>query len=152
MDILNYKGYEGTAELDMDQGICRGKILFISDLVTYKAETPAELRKAFEEAVDDYIATCMELGREPRKPLKGSFNVRVPQELHKEAVIMAKKRNTSLNEIVKKALDAYVNSERHVYHEVTIKMSPDEDAQVKTLVATPSSGTAWITTGEINVH
>ena len=34
MDILKYKDYEGTAELDMSRGVCRGKILFINDLVT----------------------------------------------------------------------------------------------------------------------
>ena len=33
MNILNYKGYEGTAEIDMESRICRGKILFINDLV-----------------------------------------------------------------------------------------------------------------------
>ncbi|HEX8610226.1 MAG TPA: hypothetical protein VF800_02985 [Telluria sp.] len=37
MSILKYKSYEGSAELDMARGVCRGKILFISGLVTYKA-------------------------------------------------------------------------------------------------------------------
>jgi hypothetical protein len=39
MDILKYKDYEGTAELDMSRGVCRGKILFINDLVTYADST-----------------------------------------------------------------------------------------------------------------
>ncbi len=57
MDILKYKGYEGTSELDMEQKVCRGKILFINDLVTYKAESPKELHQEFESAVDDYLET-----------------------------------------------------------------------------------------------
>jgi len=54
----------------MEQGVCRGKILFTSDLVTYKADAPAMLQQEFEAAVDDYLEACVELGREPRKPLK----------------------------------------------------------------------------------
>ena len=55
MDILKYKDYEGTAELDMSRGVCRGKILFINDLVTYEAASPADLQREFEAAVDDYL-------------------------------------------------------------------------------------------------
>jgi len=35
------------------------------------------LRKAFEEAVEDYLQTCREQGKEPEHPFKGSFNIRV---------------------------------------------------------------------------
>ncbi len=60
----------------MDQGVCRGKILFIKDLVAYEAEPPAKLKKEFEAAVDDYIETCRQLGRVPQEPLRGQFNTR----------------------------------------------------------------------------
>lgn len=109
MDILRYKDYEGTAELDMARGVCRGKILFITDLVTYESESPAKLQKEFEAAVDDYIETCTALEREPQKPLKGQFNVRITPVLHKDATLRALKDNISLNEVVVHALDAYLN-------------------------------------------
>ena len=38
----------------MTRSVCRGKILFIDDLVTYEAASPATLQKEFEAAVDDY--------------------------------------------------------------------------------------------------
>lgn len=110
MDILKYKGYEGTAELDMIRQICRGKILFINDLVTYEAATPVQLQEVFEAAVDDYLLTCAELDREPQKPLKGQFNVRIPPELHKAAVLRALADNVSLNEVVARAVDAAVSN------------------------------------------
>lgn len=116
MDILKYKDYEGTAELDMVRGVCRGKILFIDDLVTYEASTPAELQVEFEAAVNDYIETCAELGREPQKPLKGQFNVRIPNELHKASTLRALKDGIKLNEVVVRALDAYVNARVDVNH------------------------------------
>lgn len=68
MNIIEYAGYEGTAELDLESLACRGRILFIDDLVTYKADSPTELQAAFEEAVDDYLATCKMLGRRPQSP------------------------------------------------------------------------------------
>lgn len=109
MDILKYKDYEGTAELDMARGVCRGKILFITDLVTYEAALPTQLQSEFEAAVDDYLATCEELKRDPKKSLKGQFNVRIPPELHRNATLRAIRDTTSLNEVVVKALDAYLN-------------------------------------------
>lgn len=116
MDILKYKDYEGTAELDMARGVCRGKILFIADLVTYEAAAPAKLQKEFEAAVDDYIDTCATLGREPQKPLKGQFNVRIPPALHKAATLQALADGIRLNELVVRALDRYVNANVAVNH------------------------------------
>jgi predicted HicB family RNase H-like nuclease len=110
MDILKYKEYEGTAELDMSRGVCRGKILFINDLVTYEAATPARLQAEFEAAVDDYLQTCDSLGRQPQKPLKGLFNVRMPPALHKAAALRAAQENASLNDVVVRAVDAFLHS------------------------------------------
>lgn len=120
MNILEYKGYEGTAEIDQSMEFCFGKILFINDLVTYKANSPLGLQKSFEEAVDDYIETCQLLKRQPEKPLKGVFNVRVRPELHKQAVIRALRNDTSLNDVVSTAIETYLSSGKHV--NVTIEM------------------------------
>ena len=109
LDILKYKQYEGSAELDMGRGVCRGRILFINDLVTYEAVTPAQLQAEFEAAVDDYLETCSSLGRDPQKPLKGLFNVRMPPALHRAATLRAAQENASLNDVVVRAVDVFVN-------------------------------------------
>jgi len=107
-NIFSYKGYEGSAEIDLESMICRGKLLFINDLVTYEAGSPAKLKVEFECAVDDYLETCKELGREPLKPLKGLFNVRVPPQLHKELVMKAMVEKISLNEFIVRSLSTVV--------------------------------------------
>lgn len=114
MNIIKYAGYEGTAELDLDSFVCRGKILFIDDLVTYQADSPKDLEAAFREAVDDYLATCAELGREAQKPLSGTFNVRIAPELHRAARVRAAADEVSLNEIVAAAIQCYVMGAEHV--------------------------------------
>lgn len=142
MDILKYKGYEGTAELDMSRGVCRGKILFINDLVTYESNVPAELQKEFEAAVDDYLETCADLGREPAKPFKGLFNVRVPPELHRSAALRAAEDGVSLNDVVVKALDSYLCISAEVNHHVHVVIA-DPDRQSVPVSSAASDLPEW---------
>ena len=109
MELLKYKGYEGSVEVDMIRMVCRGKILFINDLITYEADSPAKLQHEFEEAIVDYLTTCKELGREPQKPFRGLFNVRISPAIHKSAVVRAASDGVTLNDLVGRALEAYLN-------------------------------------------
>jgi predicted HicB family RNase H-like nuclease len=106
---MQYRDFEGSAEIDTDAMVCRGKILFIDDLVTYKASSPADLVQEFRAAVDDYLETCAQVGKSPQKPCKGQFNVRVTPELHRKAQRRATEENSSLNAVVAIALDRYLN-------------------------------------------
>lgn len=142
MGILKHKDYEGTAELDTDRMVCRGKILFIDDLVTYEAATPADLQKEFESAVDDYIETCATLGREAKKPLKGQFNVRIPPELHKTATLRALADGASLNDVVVRALDAFVSVRADINHNVRVTVDV-EQSSLQTLVSSASGIAQW---------
>jgi predicted HicB family RNase H-like nuclease len=107
MNILEYRGYQGTAELDLDRKICRGKVLFITDLVTYETNSIALLQQEFESAIEDYLETCAQLGKEPIKPANGLFNVRVPPELHRDVVLKARREDMTLNEAVNRAIRWY---------------------------------------------
>ena len=142
MDILKYGEYEGTAELDMDRHVCRGKILFIDDLVTYEAESPADLQKEFQAAVDDYIETCASLGRQPQKPLKGLFQVRVPPALHKAVVLRAMADNVTHNDVTVRALDAFVNAKLDVNHNVQVTLNIPTES-LKTLASSVSAPEQW---------
>lgn len=146
MDILKYKDYEGTAELDMARGMCRGKILFIDDLITYEAKAPTDLQREFELAVEDYIATCVTLKRDPQKPIKGLFNVRIPPALHKSALLRATLDNVSLNEIVVRSMDAYLSVRADINHNVHVTVEMPE--AVQTLVAS-GAAPSWETLSNV---
>ncbi len=107
-NILKYKKYLGSAEIDVDSNVCHGRLLYIRDVIEYSAETPKELKAAFEEAVDDYLTTCVELGREPETPCNGTFNVRISPELHMLVNQVARRENLTLNALVKDALSLRV--------------------------------------------
>lgn len=153
MKTLAFNGFEGSAEIDTDRQVCRGKLLFIPDLVTYEADSPKDLQAAFEDAVADYMETCATLGREPHKPFRGSFNVRVQPELHRAAAVRAAHDNVSLNDVVVHALDCYLYGHGEV-HNVTIKVD-----QLTSITSGAGSSyneaQGWqpiSTTGASNVH
>lgn len=107
MKQMQYKGYLGSAEVSVEDGVVFGKILYIRDLVTYESSSPAELKYAFESAVDDYLADCISEGREPDRPFKGQFNVRIEPRLHRELAIAASHSDCSLNDYVGKVLSCH---------------------------------------------
>lgn len=109
-DVFEYKGYSGSIESSVKDRCFYGKVLFITDLVTYEGQTYDELEEAFRIMVDDYIATCAEIGKSPQRPFKGSFNVRVSPELHRQAAIVAHREGISLNELTSRAIDKYINA------------------------------------------
>jgi predicted HicB family RNase H-like nuclease len=92
-------------ELDEKAGLFHGEIINLSDVVTFQGRSIDELRQAFKESVDDYLAACAEFGKEPEKPFTGQFVVRVRPEVHRSAVLAAKTENKSLNAWVAEKLE-----------------------------------------------
>ena len=143
MSVLKkYKGYEGTAEVSVEDGVCHGKILFIQDLVTYEAETVGQLEMEFHAAVDDYLQSCQDIGKNPDKPCGGVFNVRVSPELHRQAILRSFADDLSLNEVVVRALNSFLNPTSNVNHNV--KVIVEQPARAVQAVATGTTdGARW---------
>lgn len=108
-DMLKHKGYFGSVHYNAEDRVFYGKIEFIRSLVSYEGRDADSLEASFREAVEDYLATCAELGREPEKPFKGSFNVRIPPELHERVMIAAAQQGMTLNRFVAEALSQAVS-------------------------------------------
>jgi|SRR6185437_14462270 len=104
-DVMEYKGYYASVHFSAEDDVFFGKLLGIDDLVNFEGASVKELKKAFREALNDYLKTCTELGKEPNKTYKGSFNVRISTDLHKAAAIYAASNNISLNEFIKTAIN-----------------------------------------------
>ena len=103
-NMLKYKDFYGSVEYSAADECFFGKIIGTADLVTFEGESVIKLKKAFKEAVEDYLILCKEAGKDAQKTYKGSFNVRLSPELHRRTAILAKKRNMSLNSFVEKAI------------------------------------------------
>ena len=102
--MMEYKGYFAKVEFDDEANIFHGEVINLRDVITFEGETVDELRNAFIESVEDYLAFCAERKEEPEKPYSGKLLVRVEPELHKTLVIQARKNGKSLNTCIHDAL------------------------------------------------
>lgn len=107
-NTIEYKGYIGSIEYSHEDKCFFGKLEMIDDLVTFEANRADELETNFQNAVDEYIKTCKEIGREPQKTYKGVFNVRIAPELHRKLYKEALKAGVSLNAFIQQTLSSKV--------------------------------------------
>lgn len=139
--LFKYKGFFGSIDFSVEELSMCGKIECINDLVTYEANDLASLKAEFEAAVDDYLETCAAIGKEPDKTMSGTFNVRIGEDLHKQAFLKAKSQGMNLNEFVKDAVHEKLRN-KNEYHFHFDKKSDD-----KTMALPFSShvrtGTRW---------
>jgi predicted HicB family RNase H-like nuclease len=105
-NILKYKGYTGSVVFDSEDKIFHGRVLGLSSaLIGFEGATVVEIEKDFQNAVDDYLNMCAGQGKEPEKPFKGSFNIRLNPALHGRLVINAANKGMTLNAYVKTLLE-----------------------------------------------
>jgi predicted HicB family RNase H-like nuclease len=104
-NTMTYKGYAALIEYDDEDGIFTGRIAGIRDRVGFHADSVNELRKAFHEAVDDYLETCDRIGKEPQKAYSGQVMFRISPEVHRKAAIAAELSGKSLNQWAEEVLD-----------------------------------------------
>lgn len=116
-NILKYKNFIGTVQYSADDDIFYGRIDGIDDLVSFESDNVKDLRRAFEEAVNDYLQLCEGTGKDPLKSFRGSFNVRISPDLHKKAYLAAAQEGKSLNQFVQSAIDHEVRERMNEYNE-----------------------------------
>lgn len=108
MNSLKYKGYTARIDFDPEDEIFVGRVLGLKDVIGFHAETAKELRQAFEEAVEHYIASCKELNIEPQKSFSGKFVIRLSPEIHERIALAAAATHQSLNSLIEDILRNHV--------------------------------------------
>jgi len=111
-DVLTYKDFIGSVHFSSDDEVFFGKIEGINDLVTFEGRTVDGIQESFKEAVEDYIELCEETNKPVFKSYKGSFNVRIPPELHQKAIRKSQSLGISLNQLVKQAVEKEISEVR----------------------------------------
>ena len=107
-NTMEYKGYVGSVEFSEIDEKFFGKVLGIRALISYEGTNAKELIEDFHGAVDAYLEMCSEMGEEPEKAYKGSFNIRISPELHKQIAVCAMSQQVSINSLVERALQSFM--------------------------------------------
>lgn len=103
---LRYKGFIGSIEYSEPDNILYGKVLGVNRLlISYEGKDVDELKKDFQDGIDHYLSVCEEEGIKPQKSFTGAFNVRIPSDMHGQAVIKAQELGINLNAFVKSAIE-----------------------------------------------
>lgn len=111
-DILEYKGYYGNVHFSAEDETFIGEVIGINDTIVFEGETVEELKASFFESVEDYLDACREVGKDPDKTYKGSFNIRISTDLHRDAAMLAAIKKISLNDFVRYAINEVVAKEK----------------------------------------
>lgn len=109
-NTMTYKGYSARIAYDDEDGIMTGRIAGIRDGVGFHADSVEDLRRAFHDAVDDYVDTCTKVGKEPQKPYSGRVMFRIEPEIHRKAALAAELSGQSLNQWAEDVLDRAAQS------------------------------------------
>ena len=97
---MNYKGYEAVVEFDSEANILHGEVINTRDVITFEGSSVEELKRAFEDSVEDYLEFCASRNEEPEKPFSGKFLVRISPELHRYIALEARRQGKSLNSYI----------------------------------------------------
>lgn len=112
---MEYKGYHGKVDFDEEAEIFHGEVINVKDVITFEGKSVDELKQAFQDSVDDYLAFCKERGEAPEKPYSDRFVIRTDPELHKKIAFEAQRKGKSLNSYVNEALANYTDSKREEF-------------------------------------
>lgn len=104
-DVLRYKGFLGSVHFSADDDCFFGRVEGVDDLVTFEGRDVEGLKSAFREAVEDYLVLCKESGKTPLRSYGGSFNIRMPADLHRKAALRSVVLGISLNQLVQQAVE-----------------------------------------------
>ena len=115
-DVIKYKDFVASVHFSSEDEVFHGKIEGIEDSITFEGETVKALKKAFEESVNDYLDICLEIGKDPHKSYKGSFNIRIKPDLHKKAAFKSVELGLSLNQLVEKAISSFISKKSNASH------------------------------------
>lgn len=107
--MMNYNGYVARVEFDDENETFFGEVINLRDVITFEGESVDELRRAFQESVEDYLAFCAERGEEPEKPYSGRLSVRMDPELHRKITLKARLAGKSLNSWMNETLETFVS-------------------------------------------
>ena len=107
--MMKYKGYIGHVEYDDEAKIFHGEVVGLKDIITFQGSSVEELEEAFKDSVEDYLAWCKKRKQRPEKTFSGTFNLRIPPDLHARLALQAKSMGVSLNSFIAQTLNQIIH-------------------------------------------
>lgn len=96
--MMEYKDYTaGPIDFDAEDGTFSGTVAGLKDVIHFEGTTAKELKHAFRESIDSYLALCAETGQQPDRSFNGKILLRTDPKLHRKAALRAAAEGVSLS-------------------------------------------------------
>lgn len=102
---MEYKNYSAAIEYDEEQEVFRGTVIGLNDVIDFFGSNPKELKREFKKSVDEYLAFCKEMKKQPEKTYSGNFVLRISPEIHRKVSLAAARKGLSLNSMLERMLE-----------------------------------------------
>ena len=66
-NMMEYKGYRAKVEYDPDDNILIGRVIGIADSLNFHAKSTDELIAMFHQSIENYLALCERVDKNPGK-------------------------------------------------------------------------------------
>jgi predicted HicB family RNase H-like nuclease len=104
---LHYKNHVGSVFFSEDDGVFHGKVIGISDSISFEGESVKTLTEDFQSAIDEYLEFCAEVGKQPGE---SAFSVKVSPSVYDEAKSYAAQNGLSINDFVEDAIKSRIHA------------------------------------------
>jgi predicted HicB family RNase H-like nuclease len=112
--LLSYNGYSADFDIDSKSNTLLGRVLDLSDSITFEGNTPKDLEESFQKSVDTYIEFCSKIKKKPEKPFSGNIAYRTDPDTHRKILLSASSAGVSINkwidEILKKSIEGDISA------------------------------------------
>ena len=98
---LHYKNYIGSVCFSEADGVFHGKIIGISDSISFEGDSVQSLTEDFQNAVDEYLEFCADVKKNPER---SNFTIKISPDVYNEAFVYASQRGIPFNTFVEQVL------------------------------------------------
>ena len=103
-NLMEIDGYKATIQYDPEIEMFRGEFIGLNGGADFYAADVEGLKREGVFSLRVFLEACEARGIPPLKQYSGKFNVRIPPELHAEAVTVAASQGKSLNQLITDSL------------------------------------------------
>ena len=109
-NTLQYKNYLCQITFSNRKDSLIGRVMGMKQIPIVTAQTVAGIKESFHRAVDDYLTTCEETGKEPTKQFTGMYTLRFNPAVQEALTVYALAHDTTLAQVMQKALDEFIEN------------------------------------------
>jgi predicted HicB family RNase H-like nuclease len=106
MNQLHYKDYIGNVFFSEEDGVFHGRIIGISDSISFEGDSVKSLTEDFQNAVDEYLEFCESSDKQPEK---STFAIKISPDIYNKATIHATQKGLPLNMFIERIIETNIN-------------------------------------------